>query len=43
MQRQGAWLVERGAVRGEAGAAVMRAAVADAPLRAVAADRVALA
>ena len=42
MQRQGAWLVERGAVRGEATAAIMRAAVADAPLRAVAAERVSL-
>ncbi len=43
MQRQGAWLVERGAARGvDASAALMRGAVADAPLRAVDAGRVAL-
>lgn len=43
MQRQGAWLVERGASRGqESTTALMRAAVADAPLRAVEAGRVSL-
>lgn len=43
MQRQGAWLVERGAARGaESTVALMRGAVADAPLRAVDAGRVSL-
>ncbi len=43
MQRQGAWLVERGAARGqESTAALMRGFMADAPLRAVDAARVML-
>ncbi|MFL1462177.1 ABC transporter substrate-binding protein [Roseococcus sp. DSY-14] len=43
MQRQGAWLVERGAARGqESTVALMRAVVAEAPLHAVDAARVAL-
>lgn len=43
MQRQGAWLVERGAARGqESTVGLMRGVVADAPLRAVEAARVTL-